>query len=823
MKRIITLLFAAMLCLSAAAYASGNAAGELAAFGIFSGEDTSAPLTREEAALWLCRAMGLDSEYDRCIFADTETGSRAANAAMALWELGVISGDGGNFRPGQTISYTEFAAMLVNALNYRDMATAYGGYPAGYVRAAGRLGLLKGAAMAEKLTVAQGSQMLANALDTKLLDSDKTMLEHYLGIYKISGRVTADNKTSLTSPEGEAGGKIRIDGKTLAADIAAEEWLGKYVDAFYSETDGGDLLLYIEAEREFKEITLTDADIVREKSDRAAVVYELDGREKKLKISPVADIIYNGKAYPDLPEEAFIPECGTIRALDSRGSGEYDVLFIDSYDLIWVRNTVAASKSIYNKFTGGSFKDKIELTENSDFDIYDSYGEKIGFGEIDINNVVLAAEAQTGSSPYFKLIVSDKMKRGAVSQVSEDKITLADGECDALGAFFGAVSLRLLPELKLGKEYYAYLDPFDRVAAIERVDEGKQYGYLKRAFTDEETDTDHLKIFTQDGIWQTYELREKVKYNGETYDARALTAIIDRGVMTRYETDAKKRIKSIETAQKFSLTDAGLAQKIKSDVFRKSEISSLLNNNKYYSMNKSFQNTFFAEQDAKVFLIPKQSGASDEDFECTDLGYFTSESRYTADVYDFDKYMFSRLFVVEYDSSKSDWLSSSLGDSDYCMMVDRAYTAVVDGGCVSVVRGLLKGELWSYTSTEPDTFKGLRRGDIIRTKYDASGKLRQYVPVYMLSDGELKSSVSDVNNAKYIYGRALAVDYEKRRMRLDEGNELTVIAPENAVVCVYDEPMGEVRSGSLQDIAEGDYIVLRMRTSVPYEIFVIKK
>ena len=841
MKKLITWLAALIFVLNSFGvniYADANndeylskSIEALAAFGIITDEpqdvDSGEELSRETAVLWLYRALRLENEYETSVFSDVPVGSRSVNAVMALNEWNVISGYAdGRFRPADAISYTDYVTMLVKVLNYENAAAYYGGYPVGYIRQADRLKLNKHVSnsAAESLTIGDGAKLLYNALKTEMQDMEGTFLEVCMDINMIEGRVTADYKTGLTSPEGVSAGRIKIDDTVYESDIDGELWLGKYVNAFCREVDGTNVLVHLENDADFKEITVNAADFVRAKSDRTNLVYEVaEDDEEKIRISPIADIIYNGKAYPDLPDGDFFLECGEIRALDSDDDDEYDVLFITSYDVMFVQNVVSYSKTIYNKFNTGNFLPKIEIGNNADTEIFDSYGETLEFSDIGVNNIIFVAQSQTGDTPYFRIIVSDVIKRGLLESISEDYIAIDGTEYPLSEVIEDAVEAELLPVTDVNREYYFYIDPYGNVAAYETVYTGKQYGYLKRAYADLDTEICYLKIFTADGIWKTYEVKEKVMYDSVEYSDTALAANIDVGIMVRFETDSKMRVKSVETPVTTSQSDTGLYDKIEKDVFRKAELSSTLNNNKFYTMNKSFSNMYFAEKDVTVFLIPTAKGAPDDDFKCTDMSYFASESRYTADVYDMDEYMFSGLIVIEYDSSDTSALEASIGENDYCLMVDKVIESYINDELVSYVSGLHKNEQWSYTSSEAGTFRGLKRGDIIRTKYDDSGKLKQYILVHRYGTEDLRSNVSDVNNAKYIFGGVLSVEYDKRRMRIDEGKDLTVITPESAYVTVYESGNNEIRAGSLQDIAAGDYIVLRMRTSIPYEIFVYKK
>lgn len=835
MKKLVTICTAIIIALNlipAGVFAEETESGyaesinALAAFGVIGGdaseivqEDT---LTREKAALWVSKAMGVTAEYKTSRFNDVSPGSQYANGILALQEWGMVSGEGGRYRPTDGISYAEFVTVLVRLLQFGPVAEIYGGYPNGYVREAGNLKLNRNtnAVSSESLTVGEGAQILYNAVQVRMYDTEKTPLKAFLDIDMAEGRVTKDSKTGISEPDGVGDGRIMIGDTVYLTDMEnTERYLGKKVTLFYTDENGSERLVHIEEDGKYKEMSLTAADILPEKSDRRTLVYENNDREYRLKISPAADIIYNGKAYPDLPAEELYPECGDIRLLDSDNDNVYDVLFITKYDVFWVLNAVEYSKTVYNKFSGEGFLSEIKFESDAQVDYFDAYGEEMSFSDISTNSIVMVAASKTGANRYYRVVIPDNVKKSRIESIEEDCIILDGEEYDKSAAFKMAEAAGQLPALDMSVEYYIYFDIYGEAVLYDKVYEGNRYGYLKRAYTDEETEKTYVKVFTEDTGWQKYELREKVKFNNEEYSDSAAAEHIKKGTMIRYQTDSKGRIKQMETAVKTSQTDKELAGYISRDEFRCAQV----NNLKYYSMNKSFDNSYFTEEDVKVFLIPTAEGAADEDFRCTDMSYFVSETRYTADVYDMDEFMFSSLIVIEYDSDSPATLTSSLGHDDYCMMVNKVMEIYVDDEVVSCVKGVTKGQEWSYTAAKAGVFSKLKRGDVIRTKYDDAGKINHYITVHSVGDEDKLSNAPEINNSVYLYGEVLAVDYENNRIRINQGTNLTITTANSPYITVYEMKDNEVRNGTLSDIRRGDYAVFRMRTSVPFEIFVYKQ
>lgn len=822
-----------------------DAVSALLDFEILTGEfddiDQTEQLTREKAAMWLYRLMELDVEYETSVFGDVPPGGQYANAILALNERGIISGfPDGKYRPTSTIQYQDFAKLLVELLGYTQTAELYGGYPSGYLQVATNLKLDKGAyaAPAAPMTVGAAAQVFYNALQADMqkisfnesnhveiqADRERTLLSQYKDIYKIKGRVTKNARTGLTAPEGagaenaEIGGVLYAAGKT---DVDAQ--LGKEVYAFYREYRDENRLVHLEPLQKATELTITAEEIVREESDRTTLVYETGARNKRLRIDAAADVIYNGKAHPDLAAERFYPLCGELTLLDSDNDQVYDVVFITDYTVFFVSNAIAYSQTIFNKFTGAGFVQSIRLDESGELEICDEFGETLEFSDIAENDVVFAAVSETGTTPYYRLVVSKTAEQGSLSYIGEETLTVNGTEYELSEAYRLAVQNGALKQPAVGTMYTFYIDPQGRVAGVLQEYSGMQYGYLRKIYMDDTDENVYAKVFSRSGSWELFRLRDTVKINGEPFQKEAALKVLTAGELIRYTVDSSARLKTVDTAAATSETDVNLNTYIKEDTFRKAEINGNLNNNKYYSNTKSFSNVYFFDADATVFLIPTGAGAPDEDFACTDRSYFKSENRYTVTVFDMDEYMFSSVYMIAYDAASADSLESSIGRDDYCMMVRETNEAVANDEQVSMVHGLVKGQEWSYTSAEANTFQGLKKGDIIRTKYDDSGKLKQYIMVHRFGAEDLVSNVPDFNNAVYIYGTVGAVDYANRRVRMNDGKERTVIISESAYVTVYDAREDALYNGAMQDIAAGDYVVLRMQSSVPYEVFVIRK
>ena len=158
MKKIICMLLIAMMVLTGLVYAedipSEKQLEDLRNLCIMVGDEDGNMrlgdnITRAEAAKMICVIMGIkkddfSSEVAISEFPDVIDSHWAKFYINAIKRMGIIVGDeNGNFNPESDITNEEIIKMLINSMGYAPMAEQTGGYPAGYLRTAQKIGLTK--------------------------------------------------------------------------------------------------------------------------------------------------------------------------------------------------------------------------------------------------------------------------------------------------------------------------------------------------------------------------------------------------------------------------------------------------------------------------------------------------------------------------------------------------------------------------------------------------------------------------------------------------------------------------------------------------------
>lgn len=114
--------------------------------------------------------------------------------------LGIVGGDeNGNFNPESEVTNEEIVKMLVATLGYSPMADTTGGFPAGYINTASRIGLTEGLVfeLGESATRKDVAALFINALDIPLMVQTKWSLDGSHE-YTIFDGITVERRTILS-------------------------------------------------------------------------------------------------------------------------------------------------------------------------------------------------------------------------------------------------------------------------------------------------------------------------------------------------------------------------------------------------------------------------------------------------------------------------------------------------------------------------------------------------------------------------------------------------------------------------------------------------
>jgi hypothetical protein len=513
-----------------------------------------ATITRAEMAKVILTTLNMTSlNTYQGGFSDVAADHWAANIIQTAGDYGIINGMGdGTFGPDNPVKYEQAVKMVICALRYGQEAEMKGGYPEGYLVTAAKkdIEVTKGIS---GYTVGQDAprgvvvKMIYNALNALYpvqsgitaqgpqyqTKDGVTLASEVHNVYKEEGIVTATYKTALDSSKKLGENQVMIEGVVYEKDAALdmEQHLAKYVKVYYREyNDDGikQIVSVIPMDNKYDEVTL-DAEKIDEIVDARSANGYINYRQstnsvKKYKLK-APSVIYNGQKLLDSDyevakedgqsyEDFITPEVGTIKLTDYNDDGYYDVVDVKKYETILVAS--ASEKTIINQYKGVK-----PLNVNNEDD------DKIvtvtkGGSAIKPRNLakwdvatVLRSVNQTGDKQLIDIEVCNDTISGKIQEKyeeDEDTYVKVDGK-------EYKVDSHIVEDVKAGNEYTIYLDKFGRVAGVDsasgsKLSGGEKYAWIMNIYSSREKDNPIIRLYTQDGKMEEYEVASKLDYWG---------------------------------------------------------------------------------------------------------------------------------------------------------------------------------------------------------------------------------------------------------------------------------------------------------------------
>ena len=473
----------------------------------------------------------------------------------AMSQMGLLDGyPDGTFRPDDNILSEQAVKVIVSALGYKNNAERAGGYPNGYIKTADQLDLLDKTSMASTspLTYYNMVQMLVNALTVRLVEIDSrgnysisndTWLSSRLDSEKRKGIVTAAQGVSLNESGQSGSDTITIDGVIYSIKGDYSRLIGCYTE-FYVNSENQ--ILYIKETRNNR-IEFA-AEKVTKYSSKTYTAENENGKDKKYKLSQDSYIIFNGVAADNITEADMCPKYGKVTLLDNDNDNEYEAVIIDSFDIYPVQSVNASENKVYCKNADGLILDFSDISD-SNLTITDSDGKSMTVADISVGSVIRAAFSKDGKK--VNIIVSKKTISGTVTGIGDDgiyKIVYIDN------VPYKLADERINPALmNVGRKGRFGIDSENIIASFPESDNSYSYGYLVKAYIDENTDALNIQIINDKGKKQTMACASKIGIDGHNnQNADNTLKLLDKGdssvrQMIRFKCNSKNVVCEIDT------------------------------------------------------------------------------------------------------------------------------------------------------------------------------------------------------------------------------------------------------------------------------------
>lgn len=745
MKKILLSIFLAvsMLLTNISVMAEENAGMEyskavefLSALNVISvdenNKDFSAQsyVTREEFCVYISRAFKIEPDIGaRQIFSDVPADSELAHYISTLYDRGVVSGYGGEFRPRDIITYNEAIKLLVSIMNY-DYSGETGGYPSGYLRIASSIGITEDVYVVDRLTKATAAQLIYNAMTVPVMEitgvkdgniifktnSDKSILTELYNVYEGEGIVMASDKKTFTSgADSLETDEVLIDDtvyKVGESDVV--NLLGHYIEFLYSEVDDDEFEVIMVLKDEGEEFVINSNQII-DFEDNAYKYEDENGKTKKVRLNSDFLVMYNF----DYPISGFqasmmVPDMGRVKLIKSgKGSG-YTAVIIEDYV-----NYIASSVDKENEVIYTKERRNINL-RNKEYTIFNAEGKVTDLSSINEWTVVSVLTSIDGE--MITIYVSEGEFSGKISRmatVANPKVVI-----DSIEYY---VDTKVIPDMGFNKESTFYLDYCGNIAGVsETYSEGLRYAYLISAKIDYEYDPNGyervvVKLFDEDGTEKKYHLAEKVRINDVLYKDNP-EAIINSGLslsvnVLKYQLNSNGEINTLYVYD-------GSSNKY---------IRELYNGTTYWTLKqRSFGPTVTMESDAPVFVVPEGYGV--EDYQVTGLSSFENDRSASVKIYTMGDNVYGEVIVRDaQDTSYTKPIA-------IVKQVEHTLDQYGDE-CVRL-QLLYDGGDYQFTLTAEDILGTVDEGDIIKISLNHLNEIQGILHVYDASENEFLLSTN---------------------------------------------------------------------------------
>lgn len=693
MKKISAMLLPFLLCLSLVFISLPSAAAGttnqedinlLTALGIIGQEQPSAqPVSRELFAGMLCRAAGLPVAADEARrYAAEESQKGYAGSMEAAVRSGLMSPQAdGSFGANYPVVWEEALSAFIKALGYDVTAPD----AASRITKGHSIGLLKGLTYQQGIPVTFGetAHLFANALETELLKqtgfgtTDEytavkgvNLLSEVFDVYRADGILNATPTAALglgrTAPK--KGVIIDETAYQCPDGLAAEDYLGRMVRAYYRQPEGEDektiLLLQVPAGK--NNVLMIDGQDVRSDAVKGSFHYESkDGWETE-RIDPAADLVVNGRTVDFTAGYRLAIPDSALCLVDNNADGVYEVVIVRSFVNYYVSGVGKEEMSLRDSYGQKSLRlsDIKHLTITKDGAAADFDAIKPGMVVSVYADRELYVEGHkmvdTANATVYRLEVCGGKASATVSELrtSPREAFVAGGTTyEYADSLKRALSLGYVKRLAAGDSIALFTDAAGRVAAYEIKRTGSvQYGYLINCGIQQGGlgDGYQLKLMDEKGAVDSYDVADKIKLDGEMVKTNDIPPAMEgrlkqngavKREVVRFTLNGQGEVSMLDTTYLNPLKETDKDSLVKSYDGAGATL--------YYnqSVGRIFGGKIILGDAAKVFVVPdpQQAGTSDDDYYVADESYFGSTGDFYVSSYD-AKTKVSNL-VVAYDTA----------------------------------------------------------------------------------------------------------------------------------------------------------------------------
>jgi len=804
-------------------------------------------VTREQFAKILAQAVCNNiSEPDKQIYSDVSTENSYYPYIYELAVMNIMNGyDGSTFKPNENIIMEEAYAACVNALGYRSITEFSGGFFGGYRSMIERLDLDDGLKRSSgQISGSEVAILIYNMLNTNTAElftdgAGRTLLDINFDMKGYTGSISQIGGIAVsTQTGGSSADSIIIDDITYAIKKSYGEKISEYIGCsveFYVRDEKKDAeVVLVYPDKEIRSVTVMWNDIADVTvADGAVVVeYYVEGekRSRKVRMEKGASMILNDRAAPIHENEFDMPNTKTV-FMDTDKDGEYEIARVSRYNNMIVSAIDTVGGVVYGKYDVY----KSEELHSNEYEVkIIQNGTTVGMRNIKAGDILsIYVGGQGDHTKKTVMINNDKTVSGQLTSITEEGYIVDDIEYYPAYCFTKAVEEGFVRMPKAGENVTLCLDVEGYIAEMKYGKSDTVYAFIvsAKALDDSfiEDSNFSLHVFTEEGEWKDYELKEKKVYFNDVkmtpYEVVMNHLKNSDGIiyqLLKLKLNAEEKVARIYTAQ-IPIDDDDAEKKYIDGVFTQSHKPM----NRYYS-NKGGADIMFAENPAtpnwgygevenakadfavtssiKVMKIPPKNSTSEtmkkEELYSIGTGamFLRWEWAYTVG-YDGDRFGKPNILV---------WYQPEGKETDI-LMVNQSDKMLNEttGEIESYLEVMSSSGTIMFRTQKHEIFENLEKGDIIKVRCDMDDvnkrqvtEVRKYSPsqlntgtvvgvsdgmIRILPEGETKSVLYAITAQQGPYFSKGSVEY-LHTASLSKGKRL-----------VYNEYYGTIRSYIIVD------------------------
>lgn len=449
-------------------------------------------VSRQQFARLVQTLYGDTTAYPDAAFADMPTEEPYRSAMAFAAAMGLIAGENDRCAPEEPITLEQAAKIAVCMLGRGAVAEANGGYPAGYLAVAQACKLTDGMAAAAQdgLVWANAVILLTNALHTETLvqqpvfgdgfalEPSDVFLTKQHDIYLKRGILQRAGEVSMELEPTVQSDTVVVDGQRMRAVDADKyrSWVGFQMECWYRQTTGGaEELLYLRPSvRQNTVVTLDAEELVRAEDGKLVYAKKEQAKQSHLSIDFNAAVLYNGRLLAKPDTISWLPESGSVTAIDNDCDGSYDVLQALAYQGSYVTETLSSMSHCVIDVFGR----QLSLQPEGACEIVriELAGQEIAFADLEPGDVITTAQSADGA--YLTAYVSREPLSAEIAEISGDKIGIGGMEYALSADYRAHLGATWAPSLTSGDSGSFYIDAGGRIAAAHLAKDNMQYGYV---------------------------------------------------------------------------------------------------------------------------------------------------------------------------------------------------------------------------------------------------------------------------------------------------------------------------------------------------------